>query len=202
MAVPFEFSDERPTQLTLGDGQGRVVATAAAEVRVRAQAAGGVGAPAGPHESCCLMLQDVFVTNACTTVQRQMMRCDALRRELGTRVLTFDLCASSLLCACTAHQYLRQPLQHLVVCLLSVSSTFRLLSTTPRRNAARTAALSLVAVSRRDAARTAALFLVAVSLAVSVSVCLCVRGLLVPVAPQFARPYIVRAALSLSYRPA
>ena len=36
----------------------------------------------------------------------------------------------------------------LVVCLLSVSSTFRLLSTTPRRNAARTAALSLVAVSR------------------------------------------------------
>jgi hypothetical protein len=36
--------------------------------------AGGCGrsgrcgvAPAGPHESCCLMLQDVFVKNACTT---------------------------------------------------------------------------------------------------------------------------------------
>jgi hypothetical protein len=30
-------------------------------------AAGGVGEPAGPHESCWMMLQDVFVKNLCTT---------------------------------------------------------------------------------------------------------------------------------------
>jgi hypothetical protein len=49
--------------MTLGDG-----ATSAAEVRARgAAAAGGVGAPAGPHESCCLLLQDVFGNHACTT---------------------------------------------------------------------------------------------------------------------------------------
>ena len=119
---------------------------------------------------------------------------------------------SRLLAArCTTNRFRRSrhrscvpasPCRLLAICF--VDFPFALYDTSPRRlsHAARTAALSLVAVSRRDAARTAALSLVAVSLAVSVSVCLYVRGLLVPVAPQFARPYIVRAALSLSYRPA
>ena len=43
---------------------------AGAALRARAApgvAAGGVGAPAGPHESCCLLLQDVFGNHACTT---------------------------------------------------------------------------------------------------------------------------------------
>ncbi len=48
------------------------------------RAAGGVGAPAGPHESCCMMLQDVFVKNACTTTCKvgDVLHCTATVRCL------------------------------------------------------------------------------------------------------------------------
>ena len=50
LAVPFEFSDERPTQLTLGDGQPDGCCHGSSGGAGAGAAAGGVGAPAGPRE--------------------------------------------------------------------------------------------------------------------------------------------------------